>query len=87
MTEQPESPGVETHVDKAVVAGAQGALDATFNAHAGDPVEDVEEDLRRRFADAQVLDRLSGAWVRRAAAAITAGDPVVAEPDEPPPGG
>ncbi|WP_295661952.1 hypothetical protein [uncultured Nocardioides sp.] len=87
MTEQPESPGVETHVGKPVVAGAQGALDATFNAHAGDTPEDVEADLRQRLAGAGVLDGLSAGWVGRAAAAISAGDPVVAELDEPPPGG
>ena len=82
MSEQPQSPGVETHVDKPVVAGAQGALDAVFNAQAGSPRDEVEAALRERLADAGVLDGVSDEWVRLAAATIASGEPVVAEPDD-----
>ena len=82
MTQQPDHPGTETHVAKPVVAGAQAALDATFNAHANGPLDDVAGHLRDELDRAGVGDGLSQDWVARAAARIEAGEPVVAEPDD-----
>jgi len=82
VTETPESPGVETAVDKQFVAGVQGALDATFNARANGPLDDVEHQLRVELEQAGVAEGLSDDRVRAMAEHIAAGEPVVAEPDE-----
>jgi hypothetical protein len=82
MTESPDYPGFETRTDKRDVAGAQAALDATFNAHGRSPLEDVEGRLREELRNAGVGDDLSDAWVARMADHIRAGEPVIAEVDE-----
>lgn len=82
MTESPDYPGFETPTDKRDTAGAQAALDATFNAHARSPLEDVEGRLREELDRAGVAQDLGDAWVTRMADHIRAGEPVIAEVDE-----
>jgi hypothetical protein len=84
VTQPPEFPGVETHVDKAIAADLQSALDATFNAQEGARPEDVEEHLRAELEDAGVIDELSDAWISWASDRIADGAPVIAEVDERP---
>jgi hypothetical protein len=79
VTQTPDFPGYETHVDKAVAADVQSALDATFNAQEGAPLEEVERHLREELADAGVLDDVSDQYVAWAAERIADGAPVIAE--------
>ncbi len=79
MTQTPEFPGYETHVDKAVAADVQSALDATFNAHEGAPLEEVTAHLRHELDDAGVLGDVSDGYVAWAAERIADGAPVIAE--------
>jgi hypothetical protein len=81
VTETPDHPGYETTTDKAHVAGAQAALDATFNAFETGGADDVEARLREELKSAGVTD-LGDEWVTRMAAHIRAGEPVIAEVDE-----
>jgi hypothetical protein len=81
MTEPPEYPGHETRIAKADVAGAQAALDATFNAVENGEADDVEARLRQELHEAGV-DDLSDEWVTWSADRIRAGSPVIAEVDE-----
>jgi hypothetical protein len=76
MTQDPSSPGVQSHLPGHVVSAAQGALDETFNRHTSEPLEDVEAHLRGALADAGVEDLPPG-WVEDAAAQVRAGEPVV----------
>lgn len=86
MTTDPTYDGAEeAPLPKELVAAAQGALDETFNLHTTSPLEDVEQHLRGALAD-HGAEGLPDGWIEEAAARIRAGEPVVAEPDEPPPG-
>jgi hypothetical protein len=82
--ERPPQPGVETQVPKDVVAGAQAALDATFNGTppgGGDPAE-VERRLRQELGQRGVAGGVPEAWIVRAATSIAGGEPVAAEPGD-----
>ena len=81
MTEPPDYPGYETATEKPETAGAQAALDATFNAFEGGETDDVEARLRQEL-DAAEVTGLGEEWVARMAAHIRAGDPVIAEVDD-----
>jgi len=81
MTEPVDYPAHETALEKPLVAPAQGAVDATFNAFTNGDVADVEHRLRRELVDAGVED-LPDEWVEEVARRIASAEPVVVEVDE-----
>ena len=81
MSQTPDYPAHETSADKPVVAGAQAAVDATFNAYTRGEADDVESRLRAELADSGVED-VSDEWVVETVDRIRHGEPVVVEPDE-----
>jgi hypothetical protein len=81
MTEPVDYPAHETALDKPVVAPAQAAVDATFNAFTNGGVVEVEHRLRAELADAGV-DVMPDHWVSDVAARISSGEPVVVEVEE-----
>jgi hypothetical protein len=85
MTQDPGYPAFETALEKPQVGPAQSALDATFNAHENGPLSDVEARLREELerAGAQGVPE---EWISRMAGHVRAGEPVVVEVNEAPPG-
>jgi len=81
MTEPVDYPAHETALDKPLVAPAQAAVDATFNAFTNGEVAEVEHQLRAELADAGV-DDMSDEWVADVAGRISSGEPVVVEVEE-----
>jgi hypothetical protein len=80
--ERPPQPGVETHVPKEAAAGAQAALDATFNAASGGGPDQVEKELRSQLEQHGAAGEVSEEWVTEAVRVIASGEPVAAEPGD-----